>query len=163
MKKNLLSFAVMAMGATLLTGCLGDDSKGGDTPAEIVVTKGAFVINNGSSYQSIDGSLTYLDFSTNTAEQNVYKKVNGKSLGGTPNDVMVYGQKVYIVGSDENTIFVLDVRNFKELAEVSTTDLLGDADGNTPRRIAAYEDKVYFTTYGGYVAAIDILLVEGEV
>ena len=157
MKKNLLSFAVMAMGATLLTGCLGDDSKGGDTPAEIVVTKGAFVINNGSSYQSIDGSLTYLDFSTNTAEQNVYKKVNGKSLGGTPNDVMVYGQKVYIVGSDENTIFVLDVRNFKELAEVSTTDLLGDADGNTPRRIAAYEDKVYFTTYGGYVAAIDTI------
>lgn len=157
MKKNLLSFAVMAMGATLLTGCLGDDSKGGDTPAEIVVTKGAFVINNGSSYQSIDGSLTYLDFSTNTAEQNVYKKVNGKSLGGTPNDVMVYGQKVYIVGSDENTIFVLDVRNFKELAEVSTTDLLGDADGNTPRRIAAYQDKVYFTTYGGYVAAIDTI------
>ena len=157
MKKNLLSFAVMAMGATLLTGCLGDDSKGGDTPAEIVVTKGAFVINNGSSYQSIDGSLTYLDFSTNTAEQNVYKNVNGKSLGGTPNDVMVYGQKVYIVGSDENTIFVLDVRNFKELAEVSTTDLLGDADGNTPRRIAAYEDKVYFTTYGGYVAAIDTI------
>ena len=157
MKKNLLSFAVMAMGATLLTGCLGDDSKGGDTPAEIVVTKGAFVINNGSSYQSIDGSLTYLDFSTNTAKTDVYKDVNGKSLGGTPNDVMVYGQKVYIVGSDENTIFVLDVRNFKELAEVSTTDLLGDADGNTPRRIAAYEDKVYFTTYGGYVAAIDTI------
>ena len=157
MKKNLLSFAVMAMGATLLTGCLGDDSKGGDTPAEIVVTKGAFVINNGSSYQSIDGSLTYLDFSTNTAKTDVYKDVNRKSLGGTPNDVMVYGQKVYIVGSDENTIFVLDVRNFKELAEVSTTDLLGDADGNTPRRIAAYEDKVYFTTYGGYVAAIDTI------
>jgi hypothetical protein len=157
MKKYLLSFAVMAMGATLLTGCLGDDSKGGDTPTEIVVTKGAFVINNGSSYQAIDGSLTYLDAMTGAAEQNVYKKVNGKSLGGTPNDVMVYGQKVYIVGSDENTIFVLDVRNFKELAEVSTTELLGDAEGKTPRRIAAYEDKVYFTTYGGYVAAIDTI------
>ena len=64
MKKNLFSFAVMAMGATLLTGCLGDDSKGGDTPYEIVVTKGAFVINNGSSYQAIDGSLTYFDATT---------------------------------------------------------------------------------------------------
>jgi hypothetical protein len=157
MKKYLLSLALMAMGSTLLTSCLGDDSKGSDTPTEIVVTKGAFVINNGSSYQSIDGSLTYLDFSTNTAQQDVYKKVNGESLGGTPNDVMVYGQKVYIVGSDENTIFVLDVRNFKELAKVSTTSLLGDADGHTPRRIAAYMDKVYFTTYGGYVAAIDTI------
>ena len=69
MKKYLLSLAVMAMGSTLLTSCLGDDSKGGDTPTEIVVTKGAFIINNGNSYQSIDGSLTYLDFSTNTSHE----------------------------------------------------------------------------------------------
>ena len=157
MKKYLLSLAVMAMGSTLLTSCLGDDSKGGDTPTEIVVTKGAFIINNGNSYQSIDGSLTYLDFSTNTAQQDVYKKVNGESLGGTPNDVMVYGQKVYIVGSDENTIFVIDAKTMKTLNKVSTTDLLGDVEGNTPRRIAAYKDYVYFTTYGGYVAAIDTI------
>ena len=157
MKKYLLSLAVMAMGSTLLTSCLGDDSKGGDTPTEIVVTKGAFIINNGNSYQSIDGSLTYLDFSTNTSQQDVYKKTNGESLGGTPNDVMVYGQKVYIVGSDENTIFVIDAKTMKTLKKVSTTDLLGDAEGNTPRRIAAYKDYVYFTTYGGYVAAIDTI------
>lgn len=158
MKKYLLSVAVMAMGSTLLTGCLGDDSKSGDTPMEIPVTNGVFVINNGSSYQSIDGSLTYIDYKTAApAEQDIYKKVNGKSLGGTPNDVIVYGQKVYIVGSDENTIFVLDARNCKELKQVSTTDLLGDAEGRTPRRIAAFEDKVYFTTYGGYVAAIDTI------
>ena len=157
MKKYLLSLAVMAMGSTLLTSCLGDDSKGGDTPTEIVVTKGAFIINNGNSYQSIDGSLTYLDFSTNTSQQDVYKKTNGESLGGTPNDVMVYGQKVYIVGSDENTIFVIDAKTMKTLKKVSTTDLLGDVEGNTPRRIAAYKDYVYFTTYGGYVAAIDTI------
>ena len=155
MKKYLLSFAVMVMGTTLLTGCLGDDSKGGDTPTEIVVTKGALVINNGSSNQSIDGSLTFFDAMSGAAEADIYKKVNGKSLGGTANDVLVYGQKVYVVGSDENTIFVLDSRNYKELKQVSTTDLLGDAEGNMPRRIIAYENKVYFTTYGGYVAAID--------
>jgi len=161
MKKYLLSLAVMATGATLLTGCLGDDSKGSDTPAEIPVTKGVFIINNGNYYSSIDGSLTYINYATMTpsAQQNVYQTVNGESLGGTPNDVIVYGQKVYIVGSDENTIFVLDARNSKELKKVSTTALLGDAEGRTPRRIAAFEDKVYFTTYGdgdkGYVAAID--------
>ena len=149
MKKYLLSFAVMAMGSTLLTGCLGDDSNGSNTPTEIVVTKGALVVNNGSSYQSIDGSLTFFDAMSGATEADIYKKVNGKSLGGTPNDVLVYGQKVYVVGSDENTIFVLDSRNYKELQQVSTTDLLGDAEGNMPRRIIAYEDKVYFTTYGG--------------
>lgn len=158
MKKYLLCVAVISMSATLLTSCLGDDSKDGDTPMEIPVTNGVFVINNGSSYQGIDGSLTYLDQKrAGSVERDIYKKINGKSLGGTPNDVMVYGQKVYVVGSDENTIFVLDVRTCKELKQVSTTELLGDAEGRTPRRIAAYEDKVYFTTYGGYVAAIDTL------
>ena len=161
MNKYLLSLAVMAMGATLLTGCLGDDSKGSDTPAEIPVTKGVFIINNGSSYQSIDGSLTYINYATMTpsAQQNVYQKVNKRSLGGTPNDVLVYGQKVYIVGFDENIIFVLDARNSEELKKVSTIDLLGEADGKGPRRLAAFDGKVYFTTYGngdkGSVAAID--------
>ena len=160
MKKYLLSFAVMAMGSTLLTGCLGDDSNS-NTPAEVPVTKGVFIINNGSSYQSIDGSLTYINYATMTpsAQQNVYQKVNKRSLGGTPNDVLVYGQKVYIVGFDENIIFVLDARNSEELKKVSTIDLLGEADGKGPRRLAAFDGKVYFTTYGngdkGSVAAID--------
>ena len=150
----------MAMGSTLLTGCLGDDSNG-NTPTEIPVTKGVFIINNGSSYQSIDGSLTYINYATMTpsAQQNVYQMVNGESLGGTANDVLVYGQKVYIVGFDENIIFVLDARNSKELKKVSTIDLLGEADGKGPRRLAAFDGKVYFTTYGngdkGSVAAID--------
>ena len=160
MKKYLLSFAVMAMGSTLLTGCLGDDSNS-NTPAEVPVTKGVFIINNGSASNSIDGSLTYINYATMTpsAQQNVYQMVNGESLGGTPNDVLVYGQKVYIAGSDENTIFVLDARNSKELKKVSTTVLLGEAEGKTPRRLAAFDGKVYFTTYGdgdkGSVAAID--------
>lgn len=160
MKKYLLSFAVMAMGATLLTGCLGDDSNG-NVPTEIPVTKGVFIINNGNASQDIDGSLTYINYATMTpsAQQNVYQMVNGESLGGTPNDVVVYGQKVYIAGFDENTIFVLDVRNSKELKKVSTTDLLGEGEGKGPRRIAAFDGKVYFTAYGdgdkGSVAAID--------
>ena len=160
MKKYLLSLAVMAMGATLLTGCLGDDSNG-NVPTEIPVTKGVFIINNGNASQVIDGSLTYINYATMTpsAQQNVYQMVNGESLGGTPNDVVVYGQKVYIAGFDKNTIFVLDVRNSKELKKVSTTDLLGEGEGKGPRRIAAFDGKVYFTTYGdgdkGSVAAID--------
>lgn len=159
MKKFLLSVAVMAMGANLLTGCSDDnldDNSIENIPGEIPVTNGVFVINNGSAYQSIDGSLTYLDQRTaSPAEQDIYRKVNGKLLGGTPNDVIVYGEKLYIAGADENVIFVLNVKNCKELKQVSTTDLLGDGEGRTPRRIAVYDGKVYFTTYGGYVAAID--------
>ena len=103
MKKYLLSIAVMVMGANLLTGCSENDSED-NIPAMVTITKGVFVVNNGNSYQSIDGSLTYLDYTSSTVNQDIYKLANGKSLGGTPNDVIVYGQKVYVAGSDEHTI-----------------------------------------------------------
>lgn len=164
MKKNLLGFVVMLMGTTLLTSCLGD-SNNNNEPTKVTVTDGIFVINNGSQFNGIDGSLTVTNYTDATARQNVYKSVNGTSLGGTPNDACVLGSKMYIVGSDENTIFVLNSKTFKEIAKINTVELMGEK-GATPRSIIGYGDKVYFTTYGtssydgtgkGSVAVVDTL------
>lgn len=157
MKKYLLNFAVMLMGTSLLTGCLGSNSDDNSQPTEIVVTKGVLVINNGNVSSSIDGSLTFIDFSTDpfSVQQNVFKMANGRSLGGTPNDVMVYGSKIYITGSDENAVFVLDKKTFRLIEQISTTDEMGDAEGVNPRCLEGYENKVYVSTYGGYVGVID--------
>ena len=158
MKKYLLSFAVMVMGSTVLTGCLSDNDSD-KKPVEYIVTEGALIINNGNTASSIDGSLTFLDFRTDpiSVQQNVFKMVNGKSLGGTPNDVIVHGNKIYIAGSDENVVFVLDKRNFKLLETISTTEEMGDDKGATPRHLVGYNGKVYVSTYGGYVGVIDTL------
>ena len=157
MKKYLLSFAVM-MGAALFTGCSTDNDNNNRT-VDYVVTKGALIINNGNAYNGIDGSLTFLDFATDpaTVQQNVYKTANGVSLGGTPNDVYVYGDKLYITGSDENVVFVLNKTNFKQIKKISTVADMGEAEGVTPRHLKAFDGKVYVTTYGGYVGVIDTL------
>lgn len=152
MKKYLFNFAVMMMGTALLTGCLSsNDDKNDINNVEVIVTQGALVLNNGSSYSGINGSLTYIDYMTETA-----KEVN-VSLGGTPNDICVYGDKIYITGSDENTIFVLNRKDFSLITRLSTVTSMGDAEGVMPRHLAAYADKVYFSTYGGYVGVIDTL------
>lgn len=156
MKKYLFNLVVMVLGTTLLTSCLGDDKKT-DDPVEYIVTNGALIINNGSSYNGIDGSLTFLDYETGEAKQNVYKTANGTSLGGTPNALLVYGDKIYIAGSDENTVFVLNKKTFKEIEKISTTAEMGDAEGAMPRYITAYGNNVYVSTYGGYVGVIDTL------
>lgn len=158
MKKFLLSFAVMLMGSTLLTGCLESDNDN-NTPTEYVVTKGVLVINNGSYYNGIDGSLTFLEFGTNsiTAQQNVYKNANGESLGGTPNDVLAYGDKIYIAGSDENTVFVLNAKSFRVIEKINTIQEMGESEGVNPRALEAYGSNVFVSTYGGYVAVIDTL------
>ena len=154
MKKKQIVFSLALMtGATLLTGCLSDNNN--SEPIEITVTKGLVVVNNGSAYNGIDGSLSFVDLEKEVAQQNVYKTANGASLGGTPNDAIVYGQKLYVVGSDENTVFVLNPKTFKEITKISTTALLGEAEGVNPRHMTAYGSKVYVSTYGGYVAEID--------
>ena len=131
MKKKFFYVALM-MGATFLTGCLGDDNKKND-PIEVTITEGVVVVNNGSSYNGIDGSMSFIDLRNDAIQQNVYKTANGASLGGTPNDAIVYGQKLYVVGSDENTVFVLNPKTFKEIAKISTTDILGAEGGVNPR------------------------------
>ena len=158
MRKYLFSFAVM-MGTALLTGCLSDDDNKNNSSVDYVVTKGALIINNGNTASKIDGSLTFLDFGTSpvTVQQNVYKMANGVSLGGTPNDVYVYGNKIYITGSDENVVFVLNKSDFKQIKKISTIADMGEAEGVTPRHLKAYDGKVYVTTYGGYVGVIDTL------
>lgn len=155
MKKILFNLIVMALGTTLLTGCLSDDKN--DQPTEYVVTNGALIVNNGSSSNSIDGSLTFLDYESGSARQNVFKNANGESLGGTPNSVMCYGNKVYVAGSDENAVFVLDKKTFKLIERISTTDEMGEAEGVMPRSLTAYDNNVYVSTYGGYVGVIDTL------
>ena len=156
MKKYLLSFAVAMMGAAFLTACTNDDNNSNSGGSAYLSTSGALIINNGSVSSGIDGSLTFLDLSTNPAgvQQNVYKTANGMSLGGTPNDVIVHGDKIYIAGCDENTVFVLNKKTFKQITRISTTDALGTAEGINPRHLIGYADKVYVTTYGGYVAVL---------
>ena len=141
MKKKVLYVALM-MGTTLLTGCLGDDNKKND-PIDVTITEGVVVVNNGSSYNGIDGSMSFIDLRNDAIQQNVYKTANGASLGGTPNDAIVYGQKLYVVGSDENTVFVLNPKTFKEITKISTTDILGAEGGVNPRHLTAYDGKVY--------------------
>lgn len=156
MRKFLLSFIVMLTGSVLLTGCLKDDDENKSTQTYLA-TQGAFIINNGNIYNGIDGSLTFLDFKTEPfgVTQNAFQSANGRSLGGTPNDVMVYGEKVYIAGSDENTVFVLNKKTFKLIDQISTTRSMGEAAGATPRALEGYDGKVFVSTYGGYVGVID--------
>lgn len=167
MKKFLLSFAVMLMGTALFTACNDKD----DSPSyvTVAVSNGAYVINGGNMSSNINSSLTYIDYATQTAAQNQFAARNGRSLGLTANDAIVYGDKLYIVVTNENTIEVVDRKTLKSIKQIKTTDLMGAEKGVMPRRITAINGILFVSTYGssaadwstyettgnGYVAAID--------
>ena len=153
MKKYLLGLAVLLMGTAVMTSC-SDDNDGPETYLQEYST-GAYVVNSGNMYNKIESSLTAIDYASSTATQNVFKAANGRTLGDTANDGIVYGNKIYLAVDKENTIEVIDKTTKKSIKQINTTELLGKAEGAEPRHIIADGGKVYFTTYGGYVAAVD--------
>lgn len=153
MKKYLLGLAVLLMGTAVMTSC-SDDNDGPETYLQEYST-GAYVVNSGNMRSKIESSLTAIDYASSTATQNVFKTANGRSLGNIANDGIVYGNKIYLAVDKENTIEVIDKKTKQSIKQIKTTDLLGKAEGAEPRHIIADGGKVYFTTYGGYVAAVD--------
>ena len=153
MKKYLLGLAVLLMGTAVMTSC--DPAE--DYPETYLqaYSTGAYVVNSGNMRNKIESSLTAIDYASSTATQNVFKTANGRSLGNTANDGIVYGNKIYLAVDQSNTIEVIDKKTKQSIKQINTTELLGNAEGAEPRHIIADGGKVYFTTYGGYVAAVD--------
>jgi len=161
MKKYLLSFAVLTMAMSLMTACSSDDD---DAPVmkPVDVSNGMFLVGSGNKSAGIDGNVSYIDYTKGTTVANVFQAANGKSVGKTANYIMSYGSKLYIVVDAEATIWVCDKQTLKIVKQISTTSLLGEKDGMSPRAALGYEGKVYFTCYGksydgenGIVVAID--------
>ena len=152
-RKYLLGLAVLLMGTAVMTSCSDDN----DDPEYFLqeYSTGAYIVNSGNMYSNIESSLTAIDYATSTATQNVFKVANGRSLGNTANDGIVYGNKIYIAVDQSNTIEVIDKATKQSVKQISTTALMGNTEGAEPRHIIAQGGKVYFTTYGGYVAAVD--------
>ena len=98
--------AVMLTSAALFTAC--DDKDNSPKYYPVVVTNGAYVICGGNQSSNINSSVTYVDYATKTAAQNQFRAKNGRQLGLTANDAVVYGSKMYVVVTEEQTIEVLD-------------------------------------------------------
>ena len=155
MKKYLVRMAALIACAPLfLTSC--DDSNDGPSYRYEVYSDGAFIVNSGNMANHIDGSLTAIHFATGAVQQKAFATANdGQSLGSVPNDGLVYGDKIYLVVDQSNAVMVLNRRTLKLIKKISTTELMGTQDGSEPRHIIAGNGHIFFTTYGGYLAAVD--------
>lgn len=156
MKKFLSIAAIAAMSASLITACSDSDDDDNPSPAPqpVPVTEGLFLVNSGNSGSVIPGSLTYIS-RNGDAVQNVFRTANERTLGNTPNDIIVYGSKLYIVVTGENTVEVADRYTLKSITQINTTELMGGDKGKMPRRLTAAGRYVFLSTFDGYVAAID--------
>lgn len=137
---------------SLFTSCDDDDDY---VPQPVNISNGAYIFNEGNYYSQIPGSVTYIDYSTYSVSQNVFNSANGRVLGNTPNDAVMYGSKIYVAATDDHIVEVIDKSTMKSLYTLHTDQVMGTDKGTQPRCLVANEGKVYVSTYCGYVAAID--------
>ena len=147
--KKILFCAALLMGTLVFTACSDDDNNG--APEMVTVTNGLFILNEGSYYSHIDGSLSYLDYSTQELTNGVFAAKNGRSLGGTPNDAIIYGTKMYIASTDEGRVEVIDATTLESLDYTPLTQ---------PRKLVGEGGYVYVTSYEGTVSRIDTTTYE---
>ncbi len=152
--KPLFIAAAFASAGAFFYACSDDDDEpivepdiNGEAAEEI---HGAYVVNSGSLYNNIDGSLSFIDTDGQTVANNVFMNVNSRSLGGTPQDAIVYGSKMYIAVYGSNTIEVVDKYTAKSVAQIMPA-----GDGQNPRDVVAANGYVYVSMYDGYVSRID--------
>lgn len=109
-----------------------------------------YVLNSGD-WKSSNSSLTKCDLATGATVQNYFELQNGRGLGNTANDIIVYGSKMYIAVAGESTIEITSL-DAKSLGQLKCSA--------QPRYLAAADGKVYATYYDGNVARIDTATLE---
>lgn len=145
MKKNIFRCALLLMGAFAFASC-SDEGDDVTTPELFNATDGVYILCEGSYFSNVAGSLSYLDYATDDVTNGVFASVNGKVLGGTPNDLIIYGSKMYIATTDDNRIWV---------ADANTIQSLGFIEMPQPRKLTSFDGDVYVTSYEGVVSRID--------
>ncbi|MDD4590336.1 MAG: hypothetical protein WCS17_14210 [Prevotella sp.] len=148
-KKNLLfKLAIGILVSLSVAGCSNNDEDEPITPASKPVP-GIFVLNSGK-YEGNNGSISFCNIDKNTAVTDTFSIINGRGLGDTPNDMILYGSKMYVAVYRSNVIDVIDLsgKSIKQIKSTSSDPLL-------PRHFTAYNGKVYVSLFDGNVARID--------
>lgn len=148
LKEQFRMLALVAALLMVLGSCDNDES---ENRVPIVATKGVFVFNSGNQGSSIDGALSFIDEEKEIVANDVFKTINGRSLGSVLQDGVILGNNMYIAVSESNTIEVVNKNTLLSIAQIRPNT----AQGSSPRDIVTDGKYVYVSMFSGHVSRID--------
>ena len=148
-------FRSLFLAVTLITSSLAftscdDDS---DSPSGAYAEDGVFVLNEGN-FGTPNGSISYYNNGSQEVQNEIFQSENNRILGDVIQNMIIHGDRAFIVANNSNKVEVVNAYTFKSLG---TTEGL-----ESPRYfVALNDDKGYVTewvTYGlpGQVSVIDL-------
>jgi len=118
---------------------------GGGTNGKV---KGLYLVNEGNMGTN-KASLDYYDYATGVYKRNLFGETNPGTvlgLGDVATDVAIYGSKMYVAVNGSNLVEVMNARTAKHINTIKVSNC---------RYVKFYQNKVYVTSYDGYVAVAD--------
>ncbi len=146
----LASLALLAFVSCSKDGTDSDKPVNGTPDSDEPAVAGLYILNSGKMGNN-DATLAYYDAKTNVLSADIFKQSNGKKLGDTGNDMLIYGSKIYIAMTGSAVVFVTDLQGYL-LKEITVQ---GDVANLSPRHLATVDGEVYVSYMEGYVGAID--------
>ncbi|MBR5158096.1 MAG: YncE family protein [Bacteroidaceae bacterium] len=125
-----------------------------------VLSEGLFNLNN--------STLSWIDFSTGLPDSwsaptgnsyDCFEKVNGRRLGDTANDILLYGSRLYIAVNVSSTIEILDAATGHSLKQIQMSR---NGNPSEPRYMTANGHYVYVCSFDGTVTRIDTLTMKAD-
>lgn len=141
---------------TVFFSCKKEQKDTIESPA--ILKNGMLVLNEGL-FQLNNSSLTWVDFGAGTSNDQFFTQKSGRLLGDTGNEMLRYGNKIYIVVNVSSTIEVLDAITGNSIKQISM-----QTNGNTkqPRSIRFYGSKAFISCFDGFVDVMDTVTFQIE-
>lgn len=165
-----LTLALAMLGSVMITSCKKDEKVEPIiepvVPAPVITgTKGVYVLCEGTMGGN-NSTISYYDIESGDSEKDYFKKINGRALGETANDLKAYGSKMYCVisgiqGKKQSFVEVIDIATGKSLKSIPFNSA---TDGYMPRYVTFYKNKAYVSRYDGVISRIDTatMAIDGE-
>jgi len=147
-KRNyILAIALCALFTIPFISCSDDDDPSGEPT---YTTSGLYILNSGNKGAN-NATLSFYNLEDGTVVSDIFKQKNNRGLGDTGQDILIYGNKMYISVTNSQTIEVTDLEG-KSLKQIKATQ--------KPRSLASHNGKVYVTLFDGYVGRVDTTSLE---
>jgi len=152
--KTIKLLAILFITSLFLTSCGGNDDDDDDTEAPLGAYEHGFFILNEGNFSDGNASVTFVSDDYSNIEKEVFKGVNGGSLGDVAQSIYTYEDKMYIIVNNSDKIEVVNRYTMKSIKTIETSEV------NNPRYMVEYDGIGYVTNWGdGAVTTDDTILV----
>lgn len=155
-------YLLLAASAVLFfAACEKNDDPIDKVPEEKI--ENALLILNQGTMDGNNATLAKYDLEEEALSDNFFLENNERNLGDTANDMIRYGEKIYIVVNGSSTVEVISAKNGKSLKKIDFKN--NEGLPKQPRTIIGYDKKVYVSSFDNTVTRIDTssLAIDGSV